>query len=348
MNFDGVSYSKFNWNSNPFSFQILPRIFVAYEKEVTDLLTGLKNGTKFSLVSGPTGCGKTALLKYLTTKFSSQEHIIYLPKPPKDPKDLVEIFQTHLKETTWEKLRRQKLNLYNLTEYANKKLKNKKCILFIDEAHEASMETLEWMRSLADQINNLSVVFAGLPVLDNLLKERLESFGKRVSLKFELSPLNKSETVDLIKKRIQNVGGVDISPFTMDSIKYIHEKSGGMPRDILKLCDETIKNAIEKSASLIDLEFVSENLEAVDENSRRSIPVLPEKQKRILQILQNSSLTPSEIASKIDMTTYKTKAHAVRSINNLLQRLMKENLVSRKKNGKAYKYQLVQPSLTLS
>ena len=337
---NGIPFSKFNWNSNPFSFQITPQTFTGYEKEVSVLLTGLRTGTKFSLVSGPTGSGKTALLKYLTTKFSSGEHIIYLPKPPKDPKDLVEIFQTNLKKTAWEKLRKSKLNLYNLTEYANKKLKNKKCILFIDEAHEASMETLEWMRSLADQINNLSVVFAGLPILDNLLKERLESFGKRVSLKFELNHLNKSETTELIKKRIQSVGGVDISPFTMDSIKYIHEKSGGMPRDILKLCDETIKNAIEKNTSLIDLEFISENTETIIE--QKQVSELPEKQKHILHILSESgSLSPTEIVAKIDMTKYKSNGHAVRSINNLLHRLMKENLVSRKRSGKAYKYELV-------
>ncbi len=334
MSFDGVPYSRFSWNSNPFSFQILPQTFTGYEKEVADLVSGLKNGTKFSLVSGPTGCGKTALLKYLTTKFSSQEHIIYLPKPPKDPKDLIEIFQTNLKKTVWEKMRKSKLNLYNLTEYANKKLKSKKCILFIDEAHEASMETLEWMRSLADQITNLSVVFAGLPILDNLLKERLESFGKRVSLKFELSPLDKSQTADLIKKRIQSVGGSDISPFTMDSIKYIHEKSGGRPRDILKLCDETIKSAIQKNTSLIDTQFISET------SHQEAQIALPEKQKTILELLSQSSLTPAEIVSKIDMSKYKSREHGVRSVNNLLQRLMKENLVSRKKYGKAYKYNL--------
>ena len=335
------SYAKFNWNSNPFSFQIMPQTFTGYEKEVASLLTELKHGTKFSLVSGPTGCGKTSLLKYLTTKFSSQDYIIYLPKPPKDPNDLVEIIQTNLKKTVWEKLKRDKLNLYNLTEYANKKLKNKKCILFIDEAHEASMETLEWIRSLADQINNISVVFAGLPILDKLLQERLESFGKRVSLKFELSPLSKMESLDLIKKRIQGVGGNDIKPFTLDSIEYIHEKSGGLPRDILKMCDDTVKKASEKNISLIDVSFISDN-EKPTKSPKTIDIIVPEKQKLILEILsQYGNLTPTEIVSKLSVNEYKNKPNAVRSVNNLLNRLMKEKIILRKKSGKAYKYSLI-------
>ena len=44
------------------------------------------------------------------------------------------------------------------------------------------------------------------------------------------------------------------------------------------------------------------------------------------------------LASALDIDEYKNRDNAVRAVNNLLRRLMKEGLVERKRVGKTYRY----------
>ena len=84
----------FSWDSNPFTFQILPDVFVGYEREANSLFNALQSGNKFSLILGPTGSGKTTLIKSMIGKLDSDfDHVMYLPKPPRDYSDWVDVFE---------------------------------------------------------------------------------------------------------------------------------------------------------------------------------------------------------------------------------------------------------------
>jgi len=340
-----MDYSKaleeFKWRSNPFSFNIIPELFVGYEKEANSIISSLRSGDKFSLLLGPTGSGKTTLLKFLLKEFDDYDYVLYLPKPPKDPNDWLEVFRDITKKRFLSSIfsRGNGPDLYHLSEEMNKQLKSKKCLLFVDESHEASLDSLEWLRTITDQTTNLSVVLAGLPVFESILKNDLETFMRRFTTRVELTNLKKSETRELIKKRIENMGGEDIKPFTSSCVEFIYEKTGGFPRDVLKLCNDLTQKAIEKRISTIDLEFLKEAETPVTRISMDTIKELPEKQKLVFDALaKNGELTPSEIISRIESDKYKDKENAVRSINNLLKRLMKDKLVERKRVGKTYKY----------
>jgi type II secretory pathway predicted ATPase ExeA len=329
---------SFNWDSNPFTFQIAPDLLVGYGKEINEIQINIDNGSKFSLLLGPTGSGKTTMIKHISDKFSNFKHIIYLPKPPRLSEDWVTVFNEFTKKRFSFLSKGNGANLYNLSDKVNEKLHDEKCLVFVDECHEASIESLEWLRTLTDQINNLHVVLAGLPVLETILKENLETFIRRINTRIELSSLTKSETRELIKKRIENSGGSDTQPFTPGTIDYIHERTGGFPREILKTCNELVMKALEKNITIVDTDFLNEN-ETPSKISLSTLDELPPKQKEIIDIIfQEGQLTPSEIVNKIKQDEYKNKDNAVRSVNNLVRRLMSEGFVDRKKVGKTYKY----------
>jgi len=344
----------FRWESNPFSFRILPELFVGHDNEIGTIVNGVTVGNKYTMILGPTGSGKTTMLKYLYNKFHDQQKfkfIFYLSKPPTDPVDWVMIMEeiTHRGVLSFLFKRGSSgINLYNLGNEVNKKLNSSTCLLLIDECHEASLESLEWLRALTDQIDNMHIVLAGLPVFEKILKGNLETFMRRITINVQLTNLSKSETRELIKKRIEYHGGTDINPFTHNTLDFIYDQSGGFPRDILRVCDELTQKAIEKRISTIDLEFLKESDVPQGRVSAESLEHLPERQRMILDILaKGDEMTPNEIIDQLPPKEYKDKDNAIRSINNLLRRLMKDKLVERKRIGKTYKYKVTGAIKTL-
>jgi type II secretory pathway predicted ATPase ExeA len=341
-----MNYQKalenFNWDANPFSFKIIPEFFVGYVNDVSRIKRGLSNGTKFSVLIGPTGSGKTTLMMSLIKEFQ-KDKIIYISKPPKNPEDWINILKGISKPGFLSSIfsRGNGVDLYGLSGYVNEKTKNQRIFLFVDECHEASIESLEWLRTLTDQIDNLHIVLAGLPVLETMLKNNLETFIRRITTRIELTNLTKSETRELIKKRIEGMGGDDTKPFTQDAIDFIYEKTGGFPREILRACNELLEKAIEKNITTLDIDFLKETSEPETRVSLETINSLPDRQKMIMETLAaNGELTPSEVISKLETDEYKDKENAVRSVNNLLRRLMNDKFVERNKIGKSYKYRV--------
>ncbi|MBW6451180.1 MAG: AAA family ATPase [DPANN group archaeon] len=372
-------YTEMGWTRNPFSLDIYPELFVGHENEIKTIKNSIKNNQKFILITGPTGIGKTTFLKWITTQYDT----VYIPKPPIDEKELVTIFKnTILKKTIIEKIiakltGEQDVNIYNLAEMINKHKKNKQLIFIVDEAHETSLHVLEWLRTLTDHIENSILILSGLRKLKTDKLNNIETLDTRINVNVQLSTLTKNESVKLVKKRIESVGGQNINPFTLDTISEIYTICGGFPRETIKICNKLILNAINTKSMIIDnIDEENENTqedkkqltEHTDKNNtiqmvnkeqreqksvlyhkymtdtnqitRNSIDMLTKKQRDIINILSNKPATPTNIINIISLKEYKTKNHALRSINNILRRLVDSGYITRERQGKAYIYKL--------
>ena len=334
----------FGWKSNPFTFDVIPEIFVGNIHEVNQILDSINNKDKLSFIVGTTGSGKTTLLRSIETRYSNNgfRHVIYISKPPKQPEDWVKVFKKIVRGGMFSVFsRKDEVSLYNLSDAMNRKLNGSRCLLLVDEAHEASMDSLEWLRVMSDQVGGITTVMAALPILESKLKDSLETFLRRVSTRVELTNLSKSETRELIKRRIENVGGDDIRPFTQDAVELIYDRTGGFPREILRTCNDAAQEAFRRGISTIDAEFLMENGRPAQKMPLEKVSELPEKQRMILETLsKKGEQTPSELIANLELEGYKDNENAVRSVNNLLNRLMKEKMVERRKVGKAFKYKV--------
>lgn len=346
--------SKWGWKENPFVLKIDPKLFVGYDEQVSAAKKHIENRHKIALISGNTGAGKSTFLKWLEMNYDTSK--LYIGKPPENPEDFVSIFTGIFGLSLWEKILNKRPTLYNLPNYINKKLKGEHLVFLVDEAHETNKNVLEWLRVLTDQIDNVSLIIAGMPVLESKIKTELETLDQRITTRIALTSLNRIETKQLIQKRIESVGGNGVEPFTDAALEKIYERTGGFPREVLKLCDRLVNTALEKNLDVVDDKDIEEHKEMELPKVRVEEPVvtfmpkppseeqirnLPYKQRKILEILSKKDwLTPTAIVEESDMKSYKSKGHAIRSINNILKRLMLDGYVQRESRGKAFMYAL--------
>ena len=347
-------FTKWGWKENPFVLRIDPRLFVGYNEQVNAVLNHIKNKHKIALVTGKTGAGKSTFLKWLETNYDTSK--LYVSKPPENAEDFVSLFTDIFGFSIFERLLGKKPSLYTLPNYVNKKLKDEHLVFLVDEAHETNKEVLEWLRVLTDQIDNVSLIMAGMPVLEDKIKTDLETLDQRITTRINLNSLDKSEMRELIEKRIEDVGGQGIKPFTDGVLGKIYERTGGFPREVLKFCDRLVNSALEKNLDVIDEKHVEEHKEIELPKVRLEEPVvtfmpkppseekirnLPYKQKIILELLYKKDwLTPTTIVEDLELKSYKSKGHAIRSVNNILKRLMLDGYVQRESRGKAFMYAL--------
>ncbi|MFC2143331.1 ATPase, T2SS/T4P/T4SS family [Candidatus Aenigmatarchaeota archaeon] len=327
---------KKGWSRNPFTFSINPSIFVGYEYEKKKLLRFIEEGHKIILVAGPTGSGKTSMLKWVQ-KSVVGVRFVFLGKPPAMPENFIDIFNHEFKLPWYKRIFRSKIKtLYEIPDFLNKNLKGKQLVILCDEIHESDIKVLEWLRVLSDHIENVTVILSGLPVFETYL-DGLETFRKRIVDKIELLSLTKEEMKNLIRLRLNYIGG-DEREFD-EVMDLVYERTDGFPREVLRTCNSIVNQAIEKNEVLILPNLLTFNVKKDVNTSKDVLENITPMQKRVLELLKNP-LTPGQVADMMDLGKYKSRQHAVRSVNNILTGLMKDELVERTKEDKAYIYHL--------
>jgi len=328
---------RMGWRGNPFTFSIIPDLFVGYKEQTKRILMAIEEKHKIILLYGPTGSGKTMLLKWIIKNMNENFDMLYVAKPPSRPEEFVEIFNNKFRRGLFAFIMPNIKNIYQIPEFIVKKTKGRHLIVLFDEAHESNTNVLEWLRVLSDQVNNMSLLISGLPVFEDNIKGVLETFRKRISAKVELLSLTKEETKQLIEMRIKYVGGKG-NEFDK-IIDYIFEKTQGFPREVLRICDELVNDAMLKDTEITEELVAKEEKEEAYVYSSVVEKMTP-LQKQVINLLSKNALSPGQIVESINLEKYKSRQHAVRSINNIVKKLYEDGFLERAKAEKTFVYSL--------
>jgi type II secretory pathway predicted ATPase ExeA len=255
----------FKLKVNPFGETPNTRFFFKSNSHVAALdkvITALREGKGFTLITGEVGVGKTMLSRLLLGYLQKRTPTALILNPVLCQQDLLTSIREELKlpapETITIKSEYDQLVKFLIETAAAKK----RTVLFIDEAQRLSFEGLEAVRLLSNLETEdrklLQIILIGQPELNTRLEQHeLRQLNQRISVRTELQPLKADEVESYIKHRIEAAGGANFIRFDAGACQLIAKSSKGIPRLINSICEQVLTKAKTERVRLIDASFVT-------------------------------------------------------------------------------------------
>ena len=231
-------------------FQLTPdaRFFfesTVHRQAMAYLVYGLHHAEGFIIITGEVGAGKTILVENLLSTIDRSSFVT------------AKIVTTHLagddllhmvaasfgiaKEGLAKGPLLQRISEFALAQHRN----GKRVLLIVDEAQNLSFEALEELRMLSniifDRTMALQSFLLGQPQFRATLgSPRLEQLRQRVTAAYHLGPLGEGESRAYVEHRLRRADWKGDPQFTEDCFPLIHQRTGGVPRQINALCSRLL------------------------------------------------------------------------------------------------------------
>lgn len=255
--------SFYGLKEKPFSLTPDPQFLFlsdSHQKAIEYLLYGIEYREGFMVITGQIGTGKTticrALLERLDKRIKTAVIFNSFLSEGKLLESIVKDFGIESKGLT----KYDRINAIN--QFLLERLMNgENAVLIIDEAQNLSIKVLEQIRMLSnletDKEKMLQIVLIGQLELDEKLRSpQLKQLNQRITIRYQLNPLNKKETEDYIYQRLMIAGSNGNINFSKSAIEEIYKFSHGIPRLINLICDRSLIAGFINESFFIDTELV--------------------------------------------------------------------------------------------
>ena len=259
-------YSKYyGFSHKPFELTPDPGVIFlseTHQEAISILRYGVLNHKGFLQLTGNVGSGKSTLLQSLIQSLESNIHLCYIPNPNFTVQEFYYFLGAKfgLDEFDGNKAK----FIISFGRFLHKcKENNELVLLIIDEAQVLSLEVLEEIRLISNQelhevFGILSIFLVGQPELNDLLDHRkLLPLRNRIAVRFNIEPLTLEETTAYIRFRLLK-GGRKTVLFPQNAFREIHRATGGIPRTINILCDNSLLAGFVEQRGIIDENIIRE------------------------------------------------------------------------------------------
>ncbi len=218
----------------------------------------------FGMLTGEIGCGKTITRSVFKKRLSPLQYDVIDMENANLPFNfiLLECIQKMSLEEFNPRL--QDDELYYLLKEFKKLLKikivqrKKNLVIILDEAQQLSKEAIIELKNLTnityDNQSYITVILVGQPELRGVVKS-LPQIDQRISLRFHLNPMSEKDVDGYLRSRLKVAGHPDGALFSPEAVSVLSQVTGGIPREINRIC----KLALDRSFSL-RLDYIDEEV----------------------------------------------------------------------------------------
>ena len=236
----GFSEKPFDLTPDPKYLYLSPK----HKEVLAHLVYGLQENNGFLKIIGEVGTGKTMICRSFLQELRTDFSIAYVFNPAINELELLQTINSELglpSEMDSKKKLVDTLNAFLLSE----RKKGHRVVVIIDEAQALQVKVLDQLRLLSnletDTEKLIQLVLIGQPELDQLLKKsELRQLRQRITISWELLPLNRDETRGYIQHRVNVALGKGRVQFARSAVELIYKYSHGIPRMINVLADRSL------------------------------------------------------------------------------------------------------------
>ena len=259
-------------NEKPFSNTPDPRFFYPspqHEDALMKLTYAVVERMGAAMLTGVFGCGKTILGRALQRNLGPDRYrFAFISHPHPEPLDLLRAIVRGLRAGALPEKRTELMADALLELLAGLLVDNardgKETVILVDEAHaigsDLAFEELRLLLNFQQEDRFLlTLLLCGQPELLQRV-ETLKPFAQRIAMRCHVGPLSLEETAGYVQHRLQ-VAGATEELFSPDTLAFIHERTGGIPRRINHLCDMALLSGFGKQAPQVSLEIIEKTAE---------------------------------------------------------------------------------------
>ena len=253
-------YDFYNLTALPFEEHLAPDKLLADERFArgAERLDYFAHAGLVALLTGPTGVGKSSLLRLFLSRLpSNRYHPLLLQQTALESASLLRL----VVQTFNEKPRSGKDRLFAQI-LAKTRAADRTTLLLIDEAHLLTESALIDLRLLVcagqDETPRLRLLLCGQDaLLQTLSRQNLSDLLNRITVRMHLAPLTKDQTACYLDHRLKLVGGSD-KLFAEEAKTRLHDFAGGVPRLLNNLATLCLIQGAGKKQKLINAALVDE------------------------------------------------------------------------------------------
>lgn len=257
-------YEHFGLNYPPFKITPDTQLFYAGGNRglVLDALVyAIESGEGIIKVVGEVGSGKTMLCRMLEEKLKKYIEIVYLANPRLPPEMILHAIALEMRlPVTPESNRLQVMHDLHL-KLLEKHASDQQVVVFIEEAQEMPLETLEEIRLLSNLETSrhklLQLVLFGQPELDvNLSVSHIRQLKERITHNFYLTGFTRTDVAQYLDFRMRAAGYRGPSIFSKAAVATLTKVSKGLMRRINILADKALLAAFAQNKHYVTPQHV--------------------------------------------------------------------------------------------